>query len=147
MTSKYFYLLFIFFTLKLFATKIEYYDIEETSFTTKTTQAYQIKAQKKILNYDKLKKINFINKKKLLSQNIYYQNGYILKQNQKISFDKAYFLEGIFHMLNCKTIFQNSKINAKSCKINKNILQLKDLFLQKNHKTYRKVSYKINLNN
>ena len=94
-------------------------NIKEISFDNDVSKKYIIYAKKKIINFKELKKFNLFNKKKIIPQNLYYEDGYINKFNKKIFFKKGYFLEGIFYMKNVQFDINNIHYDAKEANLKK----------------------------
>ena len=70
-------------TSSLLAKKITINNLQERKLTT-SGLAYIVKANKKIIDIENLKKFNYFNRKKNISESIYYDNGTFYKKNIKV---------------------------------------------------------------
>lgn len=119
--------------------------IKEKKFTS-TGLDYIIKADKKTIDYLKLRKIHLFNMKEIMSQALYYNNGSFYQKQIKVDFERAYFYEGNFYMQNCFSNTETGSIKAKSAIYKKKYIDFKDLVLEKENKKYHKFKYRIDLN-
>lgn len=135
---------FILLTLSLFSHEITFYKIEEKAFTPLGLN-YIIKANKKTIDSQQIKKANIFNIKSIVSKMLYYTQGVFYKNNIEIYFNKAYFYEGDFYMYECEVMGANIYIRAKEGIYKKKYIEFKNLVLEKNNKTYHKIKYIIKL--
>ncbi len=132
----------ILFIYSLNAQDIVINDIQERKFT-KLALSHIIKATSKTVDLKLLRKINFFNRKNIIANSIYYQNGTFYKKNIKIDFEKAYFYEGIFYMQNCYGKYQDGFIKSKTASYYNNQIEFQNLILKKEKKLYHKFKYAI----
>jgi len=137
---KYLTIFFIFLT-SLNSLEFTYKNIKEFKINLDEVQ-YVIEAKEKKVDYDKLGKFRFFNKEKIISNSSYYTDGKFLKKNIYISFDKAYFLEGMFIMHNIKADLGNRKLEGKKAVFFKDKINFNNIYLYENDKKIRKISYK-----
>ena len=136
---KYLTIFFIFLT-SLNSLEFTYKNIKEFKINLDEVQ-YVIEAKEKKVDYDKLGKFRFFNKEKIISNSSYYTDGKFLKKNIYISFDKAYFLEGMFIMHNIQGNLGGKKISGKKAIYFKNKINFNKVYLYDNKKRIRKISY------
>lgn len=105
---------------------------------------YKITANSKTLNYQNLKKnLFFSNKERIVSKNLYYTNGLFETKDINIYFQKAYFFQGDFIMLNAKGLYKSSNFNAEKIIYKQNRLNFKNVFISLDGKKYRKLKYSL----
>ncbi|MGB3961638.1 MAG: hypothetical protein WBK95_05335 [Sulfurimonas sp.] len=104
---------------------------------------YLLKAEQKTTDIDKLKKINLFNRKSIIANAIFYDNGTFHKKNIKVDFKHGYFYEGDFYMRDCYGSFEGNTIKAKSAVYKKTYIEFKDLVLKKENKIYHKFKYEV----
>lgn len=133
------YLIFFpFFLLNLNATQLIFEDIKEYKITTKKVD-YIIEAKLKKIDLDKLKKFKFFNKKNIISNSSYYENGHLQKDSFFINFKKGYFLEGNFIMENISAINGTQKIVGEKAILKKDEVSFNKVFVYDNNKRVRKI--------
>ena len=108
---------------------------------TKSGLSYILKAESKTIDIKKLKKINLFNRKKIISNAIYYTNGAFVKKNIKVNFAKGFFLEGDFYMQDCYSSSKDNYIKSKTAKYDGKKIIFYKVIMQKNKKTYHKFKY------
>lgn len=138
----FFALYFFFASSSLFSNQLINEYLEERKFDTKGL-IYLLKAEQKTTDFDKLKKLNLFNRKHIISNAIYYDNGTLYKKNIKVDFKRAYFFEGDLHMENCYSFFEGATIKAKFAVYKKTHIEFKDLILKKDNVTYHKFKYEV----
>ena len=119
-------------------------NIQEREFTNEGF-LYLIQAEKKVINYKKLRKMNLFNRKKIISEASSYQNGSFKNKQIEIDFAKAYFYEGDFYMQDCYCNYRNGTIKAKDAVYKKTYIEFKGLLLLENGKKYHKFIYRVDL--
>ncbi len=87
--------------------------------------------------------MGFFNRKKVMSESMYYTNGTFYTKNVKVDFERAYFLEGSFYMQNCFTKDGNDTVKSKSAKYDKSFIEYSGVKLKKNNKIYHKFKYRL----
>lgn len=117
-------------------------NLSEKSFTTNGL-AYIVQAETKIMDFEKLKKLNLFDRKNTIAKSIYYTKGTFHKKNIKVDFLKAYFYEGDFYMQGCFSTDINSSIKAKTALYKGDYIEFKDLVLKKDGKIYHKFKYRV----
>lgn len=122
------------------ASKIIVKDIEERLFTT-SGLAYIIIANQKIFDLTKIKKIHLFNRKRIMSDSVFYKDGVFKIKNAEVSFEKGYFLDGEFIMINCSSNYNNSFIRSKMAKYKKTHIEFSGVVLKKDTKIYHKFKY------
>jgi len=104
-----------------------------------------IKANKKVIDYAKLRKMNFFNRKQVISEASSYQNGLFIHEKIKIDFTKGYFYEGDFYMQDCYCSYKNGTIKAKNAVYKKTFVEFSNLLLLQDEKKYHKFIYRVDL--
>jgi len=122
------------------ANELMLHNLQEREFT-RNGLLYVIKANKKIVNFKRLKKIHFFNRKRLVSEAIYYQNGTLYQKHFKVDFEKAYFFEGDFYMQNCYATLQDGYIKSDFAIYKQNYVEFQKLVMKKENKIYHKFKY------
>lgn len=136
-------LFLLLFTTTLFSnTKITLENIQEYKITKEKT-LYKISAKIKKIDYKKQKKFKFYNKEKVISNSSYYLDGKFESGDLNMNFEKAYFLEGKFIMINTKGKYKNSPFKSKKAIYSRKDLLLKEVFITIEKRNYRKIKYKI----
>ena len=103
---------------------------------------YKITAQTKDLKFDKIKKnFFFFNKEEVISNSIYYTNGYFETKDLKIDFKKAYFLEGNFIMINTLGKYKDQEFKSFKSIFKYTRLDLENVFITIERKKYKKLKY------
>jgi len=133
---------FLIFIGYLQADDIIFQDIKEMEYTT-AGLSYIIRANQKTINIDKLKKISLFNRKKVLSDSIYYRDGTFNKCNIAVNFHKGYFFEGAFLMDNCFINYNGASIQATTVEFKEKYIDLRNVILKKNNKEFHKFKYRI----
>lgn len=131
-------------SFNLHGNNLVFNDISEYKIN-KTKLIYKIEAKTKKIDYKKLKKFMFFNKRSLVSNSSYYLEGKFLTKDLNINFKKAYFLEGNFIMHDLKGVFKKKSFKAKSAKYTRDNLELKSIFITLEGKKYRKIKYVMSL--
>ena len=126
------------------ADDIIFKNIQEREYTT-TGLSYILIANQKTVNIDKLRKINLFNRKKVLSDSIYYHDGTFNRYDIAVDFYKGYFFEGAFLMDNCFINYDGASIQANKAEFKEKYIKLENVILKKNNKEYHKLKYKINV--
>lgn len=119
-------------------------NVQEREFTTKGL-SYLIKANKKVIDYAKLRKMNFFNRKQIISEASSYQNGSFIHEKIKIDFAKGYFYEGDFYMQDCYCNYKDGYIKAKNAVYKSTNIEFKSLLLVQNGKKHHKFTYRVDL--
>jgi len=122
------------------ASELTLINLQEIKLTTKGL-SYILNADKKIIDPKKLKKLNFFNRGKVISNAVYYLNGDLAKRNIKVKFEKAYFVDGNLYMQNCYSDYDGGYIKAKSAVYKKDYIEFKNLFMLHKNKKYKKFKY------
>jgi hypothetical protein len=120
-------------------------EVEEYKIT-KNKIEYKITANSKNINPKKLKKFKFYNKEKVIAKSSYYLNGKLSTKYLKVNFQKGYFLEGNFIMLDLEGNYKKILFKAKRAVFTKNKLNFKNVFITLNGKKYRKIKYSLSIN-
>ena len=128
----------------LHASGLTFEGIKERKFSKKKLE-YILRAQKKIIDYKNLRKINLFNRKKTVADSLYYENGTLFQKNIQVNFKRAYFYEGDFYMQECYTKLSNGFIQAKTAIYKKRYIEYKDVLMEQDNKKYRKFTYKVML--
>jgi len=115
----------------------------EEKLLTSSGLSYILKADKKTIDAKKLKKLNFFNRKKIISNSLYYTNGDFSKKNIKVHFKKGYFLEGDFYMQDCFSSYNGAYIKSKQAKYKKSYIEFSGVVMKKNDKIYHKFRYRV----
>ena len=124
----------------LYGTEVTMHKIKERKYST-SSLIYFIDAKRKTINSQKLKKFNLFNRKKIISESVFYDQGSFQTKDVTVAFERAYFYEGNFHMQGCYTEIQDGYIESKSAIYKKNEIEYKDVMMQKDAKKYRKFYY------
>jgi len=139
---------FIYITLicftPLYANSLTFEGIKERRFSQKNLE-YILQADKKTIDYKNLRKINFFNRKKIVADSIYYENGTLFQKNLQVNFKRAYFYEGNLHMQECYTKLSNGFIQATTAIYKKKYIEFQDVVMKQDDKKYRKFTYKVML--
>ncbi|MGA1941435.1 hypothetical protein [Arcobacter sp. YIC-310] len=135
---------FFFLLSSLFSTEIVFNKIEEFKINQENI-LYIIKADIKHVDLKKLKKFKFFNKEQIISQASFYEKGTFIKENIKLHFKKAYFLEGDFIMKNIKGKINNYKIEAKKATYTSTDIILEKAFVIIDNKRVRRLKLTIPL--
>ena len=138
--------LFLFFPIFVFAKfNIQIQDVVEHKLDEKRV-IFKISAQSKEMNYKNLEKtFLFFNKHQMVSNNIFYSNGFFETKDMKISFKKAYFLEGNFVMLDTQGIIENKKFQSKKSIYKYNKIDFENIFITIENKNFRKINYSLDI--
>lgn len=146
MKKKYFLLFTLLsFSLNLHATKVILTDIKEFKIDNQNVR-YKIEAKSKTIDYDKLKKFRFYNKRDIIANSSFYINGNYSKKDLFISFKKGYFLEGSLLLFEIEGNYKNIPFKAKEAKVSRNKIDFKRVFITLDKKRYRKIKYSLKLN-
>jgi hypothetical protein len=116
------------------------HNIQEREFST-SSLIYLIKAQKKSIDFKKLKHFSFFNPKKSVSDSIYYEKGTLYQKDIKVDFKRAYFFEGNLYMQGCYATFKDGYIKAESAIYKRTTIEFKKLIMKKKNKLYHKFKY------
>jgi hypothetical protein len=119
-------------------------NIQEREFTNEGF-LYLIKAEKKVIDYKKLRKMNWFNRKKIVSEASNYHKGSLEDKNIKIDFVKGHFYEGDFYMEDCYCNYQNGYIKAKNAVYKKTFVEFRNLLLLQDGKKHHKFTHRVNL--
>lgn len=105
---------------------------------------YKITAQTKEINNKTLKKkFSILLKEKMISENIFYINGTFETKQMKIEFQKGYFLEGNFVMIDTNGFYKENKFKSEKTIYNSKQLDFENLFITIENKLYKKLKYSI----
>ncbi len=135
---KFIFLLFLPFSL--YANEVTMHNIEEREFT-QSSLLYLIKAEKKSIDFKKLKHLSLFNLKKNVSESIFYDKGTLYQKDIKVDFKRAYFFEGNLYMQECYATFKNGYIKADSAIYKRTNIEFKKLTMKKENKLYHKFKY------
>lgn len=107
---------------------------------------YKITAKEKnIKNLKSSKSLIFFNKEKLVSENIFYSNGTFDIKDVNIKFEKAYFLEGKFIMINVKGNYIKTEFISQKVVYEREKLQLKNSLIIDEKSKKKKIDYILNI--
>lgn len=132
------FLLFSFLLSNLFSVELTFENIKEYKITTKKVE-YILTAKIKKVDFDKLKKFRFFNKKNIISNASYYEKGTLQKNDFVINFKKGYFLEGDFFMEDISAQNGQNKIIGKKAILKKDKLIFDKVYLYQNNRKLRKI--------
>ena len=138
------FILSSFFLSNLFSVELTFENIKEYKITT-TKVEYILSAKIKKVDFDKLKKFRFFNKKNVISNASFYENGTLQKSNFVIDFKKGYFLEGDFFMEDISAQNGQNKIIGKKAILKKDKLIFNKVYLYQNNRKLRKINLVYNV--
>lgn len=131
------------------------YAVDITSLSIENLTEYKISeqnvilkitAEKKIINNQDLKKVLFfVNKEEIVSNKIYYENGFFEAKDMQIEFKKGYFLEGVFIMIDSLEKYKESNFQSKKTIFKYDKLEFEDVFIKIENKEFKKLKYSIDL--
>lgn len=122
--------------------KITLLDIEEYKLTEEK-RLYKISAKSKNISYKKIKKFRFFNKERFISNSSYYLDGKFESSGLHMTFEKAYFLEGKFIMLNTQGVYKTNPFEAQKAVYTRKDLSFKNILITIGKRKYKKIKYKI----
>lgn len=111
----------------------------------KNKLSFILEAKQKTINPKLLKKMHLFNRKKIMSEAMFYTEGTLFTKNINISFERAYFFEGNIYMQDCYSKDKNATIKARNAVYTKDFIEYKNLKLDKSNKIYHKFKYRVNL--
>lgn len=107
---------------------------------------YKISAeQKDIKTFTNQRKFIFFNKEQFIKDNIFYSQGKFNSKNLSIEFEKGYFLEGKFIMINAKGKYLKTEFNSQKIIYYKKQLELKNSVILENNTRKKKYDYILKL--
>lgn len=105
---------------------------------------YKITAKTKEVNNKNLKKsFSILSKEKMISENIFYTNGLFETKQMKIEFQKGYFLEGYFVMIDTNGFYKENEFKSEKTIYKSKQLDFENLFITIENKLYKKLKYSI----
>jgi len=125
--------LFFLLSVQLFSTNIIYTNITETIF--KNNRLYlTIKAHKKVENIEKDRATLFLNRKKYMAENFYYENGSVRDKVYAIAFKRMFIYGQNIYMIQVEGAFFKYTFRAKSATVYKNRIEFSNLFFESKNK-------------
>ena len=130
-------IIIIFFTPQLFATNIIYTNLTESIFKNNKLQL-TIKAQKKVEHIKKDATMLFLNRKKYVAENFYYEHGSVANKEYDIGFKRMFIYGQNIYMTQVQGDFFKYHFRAKKATIYKDRIEFTSLvFASKNQKGSR----------
>jgi hypothetical protein len=141
--------IFIFFLLaftvtRLLSNELIMTNLQEREFTSDGL-LYLLKAEKKVIDYKKLRKMNWFNRNEIVSEASNYHHGSFEEKNLKIDFEEGHFYEGDFYMQDCYCSYKDGYIKAKNAVYKKTFVEFRNLLLLQDGKKHHKFTYKVDL--
>ena len=138
------YIFLLLFPLFVHSDILEMQNLQEREFSQERL-LYMIKAEKKTIDFKKLRHISFLRLQKQVSEAIFYENGVLHLKEIDIKFKRAYFFEGNLYMSGCYATFDGGTIEAKNALYKKESIEFKDLRMQKGKRIFHKYKYNYKL--
>ena len=133
---------FIFLIVPFFlsANKLVLQNIQEREFSPNSL-VYILNANRKIIKFEKLRHFSLFNRKRIVSEAIYYENGTLHQKDISIDFKRAYFYEGNLYMHNCYATLKDGYIKSEDAIYQRTDIKFTKLVMKKKNKMYHKFKY------